>query len=383
MIRFPLAKPDLGDEEKLALIDCIDSNWISSTGSYVTKFESLFVGHFGPGEAVAVVNGTLAIDLALIAVGVVAGDEVLVPNLTFAGSVSPILRLQAIPVLVPSRPDHWNMDASKLEALITPKTKAIVAVHLYGVPCDILDIRDIALRHGLALVEDCAEALGAKVEGRFVGTFGDIGCYSFFGNKVLTTGEGGMCLARNKDFAETLRHYRDHGMKPGQRYWHTAVGYNARMSNLQGAVGFAQFKKLDTFIARRREIHEIYSRCFKACRGLLSPTPAPGVEDVIWLESPVLARGHGLDRDRLLSHLQGLGIETRPFFYPIAAMPAYAHCGTVDADSAYFSGHGFNLPTYTGMSDDDVREIAGHVVEWIEREARWDSGITVDPRYPG
>ncbi len=375
-IRFPVADPRLGEAERRYVIDCLDSHWISSAGKYITDFEELFASTFGAAHAVAAGSGTMAIDLALTAVGVAPGDEVIVPNLTFAGSVSPIYRQQAVPVLAPTAADHWNLDAGALEALITPKTRAVVAVHLYGVPCDIRAVVEVARRHGLKVVEDCAEALGARVDGRFVGTFGDVACYSFYGNKVLTTGEGGMCVTGDAELAERLRRYRDHGMSREHHYWHRVIGYNGRMTNLQAAVGLGQLEEIGEAIARRAAILRRYEEHFDGKEYFLRVEPPADVEPVNWLVSPVLAPGRDLDRDRLLAALRREGIDSRRFFYPIASMPGYSRFGTVDEHSAFFSSHGFCLPTYTGLGDGEIDEIATTACRLIEAQDRPGSGRT-------
>lgn len=375
-IRFPVANPSLEEEERGYLQEAIDTNWISSAGPFIDRFEAGFSEAFGPGTAVAVGNGTVAIDLALKAVGVVPGDEVIVPNFTFVGSVSPIYRLQAIPVLAPTKAGEWNVDVSALEALITPKTRAIIAVHLYGVPCDIRPLVNLARRHGLKVVEDCAEALGASVAGQKVGTFGDVGCFSFFGNKVLTTGEGGMCLTRTPELADSIRLYRDHGMTRTLRYWHRVIGYNGRMTNLQAAVGLGQLERIEGMVQRRMEIQKIYEEVLKPSPFFLWPEIPAEVRSVCWLMSPVLRSDLGLDRDLLLKDLRADGIDSRPFFYPCSVMPAYARFGLDDEASTLVSSHGFNLPTYPALRDDDVREIAQRVLFHLEAQGG-EAGKTV------
>jgi len=366
-IRFPVANPVLGPKEREYVRDAVDSNWVSSTGPFIDRFEKSFGETFGPGHAVAVSNGTIAIDLALEAVGVGPGDEVIVPNFTFVGSVSPIYRLHAIPVLAPTQEGGWNVDVKALEKLITAKTKAIVAVHLYGVPCDIRGIMSLAKRHGLKVIEDAAEALGAKVDGQMVGTFGDVGCFSFFGNKVLTTGEGGMCLARNEELASLIRLYRDHGMTRDKRYWHRVIGYNGRMTNLQAAVGLGQCESIHSIIEERKRIEKSYHGHFDVTPYFRKFESPEGVEPVCWLMSPVLEGDCNLDRDEILKDLRREGIDSRPFFYPCSQMPAFARFGLGDARSDDISAHGFNLPTYPALKDEEVSEISGVLLDILGR----------------
>jgi len=366
--RYPVANPQIGKNESTYVNECLDTHWISSSGKYIGAFEEGFSNTFGPGVSVAVNSGTIAIDLALEAVGISPGDEVMVPNFTFAGSVSPIYRLQAIPVLIPPCEDTWNIDVELLKKYLTPKTKAIIAVHLYGHPCDIKAIVKFAKEHNLAVIEDAAESLGAKVDGRYVGTFGDVGCFSFFGNKVLTTGEGGMCLCKNQQLADNIRLYRDHGMTSDQRYWHKVIGYNGRMTNMQAAVGLGQLERIESLIERRMEIHALYNNVFSKTEFFKKITIPENTQIVNWLESPVLKDSCGLDRNKLIQDLVEDSIETRPFFYPISQMPAYSRFGLNDANSDYFSSHGINLPTYTQLSDSDVNTIAESVCKRIEKQ---------------
>lgn len=377
-----MANPELGQLEKQNIQSCMDTDWISSSGPFVKEFEDSFNQRFGGDHAVAVGSGTMAIELALEAIGISPGDEVLVPNFTFVGSVSPIYRLHAIPVLVPTEKRGWNMDVEVLESFITKRTKAIIAVHLYGMPCDIKKVMQIAKRHGLSVVEDCAESLGATVDGRPVGTFGDVGCFSFFGNKVLTTGEGGICISASEEVAERIRLYRDHGMTKEFRYWHTVIGYNGRMTNLQAAVGCGQLFSIDKMIERRSQIHELYQSKFRGAPFFEQVEELNGVDSVCWLESPLIGGGRGIQRDHLLEKLAQDGIETRPFFYPCSAMPAFSRFGLDDARSVQVSSHGFNLPTYTSLKDEEVLWIAERTLRHLEELDQPEGKITARPIYP-
>jgi len=380
--RYPVANPQIGKNERTYVDECIDTHWISSSGKYINAFEESFSNIFGPGLSVAVNSGTIAIDLALEAVGISPGDEVMVPNFTFAGSVSPIYRLHAIPVLIPPRKDTWNIDVDLLKKHLTPKTKAIIAVHLYGHPCDIKAIVEFAKENNLAVIEDAAESLGAKVDGQFVGTFGDVGCFSFFGNKVLTTGEGGLCLCKNQQLADNIRLYRDHGMTNKQRYWHKVIGYNGRMTNMQAAVGLGQLERIESLIERRMEIHAIYNDTFSKTEFFKEISIPQNTQIVNWLESPVLKEGCGFDRNQLIEDLAKESIETRPFFYPISQMPAYSRFGLNDPYSDYFSSHGINLPTYTQLTDDDVKFIAQNLCDHLEKQFSVGSTETLTLQLP-
>ncbi len=381
-IHYPVANPSIGDREKEYLQDCIKSNWISSSGKYIVQFEKLFSKKLGPGHCVAVSNCTVAIELALRALGITLGDEVIVPNLTFAGSAAPIQRIGAIPVLAPTAKNNWNIDVNSLKNLLSPKTKAIVAVHLYGVPCDIKPLVAFAKENNLRVIEDCAEALGAKIEGNYTGTFGDIACYSFFGNKILTTGEGGMCMAKTLELAEMIKLYKDHGMMPKERYWHRVIGYNGRMTNMQAAVGVGQLESIENVIKRRNEIHEIYQEYFSKNERFLNLELDDTYTCVTWLESPVLQRESQLDRNQLQEDLRRDGIDTRPFFYPLSSTPAFNRFGDNDPNSDYFGSHGFNLPTYTTLTNEDIRFIGAAVCKNAEKQNLQVNGMTLPPVYP-
>jgi perosamine synthetase len=372
----------LGEQEKQNVLSCLDSEWISSSGPFVKTFEKSFNKEFGGRYAVAVNSGTMAIDLALKAVGVSAGDEVIVPNFTFVGSISPIYRLHGIPVLAPTEPNGWNMDVEALPALITRKTKAIIAVHLYGIPANIKKIVEIAKAHGVYVIEDCAESLGACVDGQPVGTFGEVGCFSFFGNKVLTTGEGGICITSSEEKAEQIRLYRDHGMTKEYRYWHKVIGYNGRMTNLQAALGCGQLSHIRQMIERRSAIHDLYQSKFKNSPFFENIIIPKGVDPVCWLESPLIQGGRGIDRDQLLHKLSEDGVETRPFFYPSSVMPAFSRFGLDDARSVQVSSHGFNLPTYTSLKNEDIVWIAERTLYHLSKLDQPESQKTVQPHYP-
>jgi perosamine synthetase len=381
-IRFPVADPRLNSQSVANVDECVRSHWISSSGRYLLEFETEFAKIFGPGHAVSVSNGTIAIELALIALGIGPGDEVIVPNFTFVGSVSPIYRVHATPVLVQPTAEGWNLDPEDVRRHIGPKTKAVIAVHLYGHPCDIVAIKTLCDEHGLFLIEDCAEALGAQVNGQNIGTFGDVGCYSFFGNKVLTTGEGGMCLSTKPEVAEQIYIYKNHGMRADERYWHRVIGYNGRLTNLQAAVGLGQLSTIQSDMDRRWAIYERYNKTLNASPFFRNIPLPQGAKAVNWLQSPVLDKNSGLDRDDLLRQLKTKGIDSRPFFYPISCMPAFSRFGFHDARSHDMAAHGFNLPTYIQLQDEEVDEIAQAVVDICTEMHKNNGSQSFDLRLP-
>ena len=323
---IPIAEPCLGDEELKNVVDAVKSGWISSKGKFIEEFEGGFARYCGVKYGVTTSNGTVALHLALKALGITKDDEVIVPDLTFIATANAVTYCNAIPIFVDSHPEYWCIDPEKVEKKITNKTKAIIPVHLYGHPCDMDAIMDIAKDHGLFVIEDAAEAHGAEYKGRKVGSFGDVSCFSFYGNKILTTGEGGVCLTDNEELRENMRALRDHAMDPNRRYWHDVVGFNYRMTNMQAAIGVAQLEKLGRFVKKKRGIARWYSEGLKDLKekGLIKLHPEmPWAKCVYWMYSILAEDKFGINRDELIRLLEEKGIETRPFFYPIHVLPPY------------------------------------------------------------
>jgi perosamine synthetase len=357
---IPIAEPCIGEEELIGVINAVKSGWISSKGKFIPEFEEKFASYCGAKYGVATSNGTVALHLALAALGMGERAEVIVPSLTFIATANAVRYTRATPLFVDSNPDYWGIDPARIEEAITPKTRAIIPVHLYGHPCDMDPIMDIARRHNLYVVEDAAEAHGAEYKGRRVGSFGDIGCFSFYGNKIITTGEGGMCITSDKALAEKMRILRDHGMNPSKKYWHDVVGFNYRITNLQAAVGVAQIEKLDTFIAKKREIARWYSECLHELeeKGFVKLHPEMSwARCVYWMYTILVQDGFGLSRDELMVKLEENGVETRPFFYPIHTMPPYRLTGW-KTTAEELSKRGISLPTSISLSAKQVEDIA-------------------------
>ncbi len=345
----PIALPDLGDKEFKYLVDAFLSTWISSTGSYITLFEQKMARYCECDYGVAVSNGTAALHLALIALGVSRGDEVIVPDLTFAATINAVLHANATPVIVDVESESWCIDPKEIEKAITPKTKAIIPVHLYGQPCDMGAIMGIAREHGLYVVEDCAEAHGAEYDGEKVGSFGDVGCFSFFGNKVITTGEGGMCVTSSPELNDKMRLYRDHGMSRKVKYRHDVVGYNYRMTNLQAAIGVAQVERIDEILARREEIEMNYRDVLEGIDFLeFQVGNLPGRKKITWLVSHMV---NGRDRGEYMAHLKKSGLDTRPFFYPLSEMEIYKRYLYSNKNALDISKRGICLPTFCDLGE--------------------------------
>lgn len=365
MLNLPLMTPSLAGNELKYLNDCIVSGWISSQGGYVKKFEQLFSDMHDGYSSMAVSSGTAALHLALKALGISAGDEVIVPDLTFAATANVVVHCGARPVCIDVDATTWTMDVTKIESSITDKTRAIIPVHLYGHPCDMDPVMDIARKYNLSVIEDCAEAQGSTYKGRMVGTIGDIGCFSFFSNKVITTGEGGMVMTRNNDLAEQALLYRDHGMSRERRYWHDVAGFNYRMTNLQAAVGVAQLERLDQFVSRRREIGRRYVQGLQGITGLSMPPDLEWASTIYWIFSMLVDENQaGISRDSLISRLSECGIETRPFFYPLHVQQPFKQEGDF-AVADRLSLQGISLPSGNDISDHDIDSVCAEIKKII------------------
>ncbi len=361
MYKIPLSQPSFDKNEWENLKECIESTWISSAGHFINKFEEKYAPFVGTKYAISVCNGTAALHLALLGLSIGQGDEVIVPALTFVASANCVSYLGAKVVLADIDPVTWTVDPENVEKLITKKTKAIIAVHLYGYPADLVRLRKIADKHGLFLIEDAAEAIGAEIKGKKVGSIGDIGCFSFYGNKIITTGEGGMITLNSKELVEKITMYKNHGEgKP--KYYHPVVGFNYRMTNLQAAVGLAQLEKIDDFLAKRERIDRLYRKYLKNIPGIvLPPQDSEERQGVCWLFS-ILLKARPL-RPRLINYLESHGIETRPFFIPMHKLPMYRDNKSYPVTEK-ISKEGLNLPTFTGLTEKQIVYIAGKITKF-------------------
>ena len=320
---IPIAEPSMGDKELEYVTDCVRSGWVSSLGEYVKRFERGFAAYCGVRHGVATHNGTVALHLALAALGIEPGDEVILPSLTFVATANAVAYTGAAPVLVDSEPSTWNIDPEAAARAVSPRTRAIIAVHLYGHPADMDPLRALAKQHGLALVEDAAEAHGARYKGQRVGSLSDVAVFSFFGNKIITTGEGGMVLTDDSELAERCFFLENQARAKENPYWHPEIGYNYRMTNVQAALGVAQLERIDELIAVRVRNAAHYQRRLSEILGLSLPPCAEWAENVYWMYTVLVEEDYGLDRDTLMSRLRERGIDTRPVFYPIHTLPMY------------------------------------------------------------
>jgi len=362
--RIPVAEPEIGEEELENVTQAVKSGWVSSKGSFIEEFEKGFSNYIGVKHAVATSNGTTALHLALVALGIGKGDKVLIPSLTFIATANAVTYTGAEPVFIDSHPEYWCMDPSKIEEKIDDKTKAIIVVHLYGHPCNMDEIMRIAEDHKLHVIEDCAEAHGAEYKNRKVGSFGIISCFSFYGNKIITTGEGGMCLTNNEELADKMRMLRDHGMNPNKKYWHNIVGFNYRMTNLQAALGVAQLNKIDRLVNKKREIATTYKKLLQDLSAITSAPEMPWAKNVYWLYSILVKTTL---RNKIIEYLEKQGIETRPFFYPLHTMPPYEHNLTLPIVEE-LSASGLNLPSGPRLSESQIEAVVESLREILKVE---------------
>jgi perosamine synthetase len=363
MFKIPVYQPWLTDKEKEYVVDCLESNWISSKGKYVNQFETRFAAYIGTEHALTVSNGTVALHLALLTLGIGAADEVIVPTLTYIASVNSIVYTGATPVFVDSLADTWQMDPKDISCKITSKTKAIMVVHLYGHPCDMDPIMAIAKANQLFVIEDCAEAFGSRYQEKHVGTFGDIATFSFYGNKTITTGEGGMVVTNDETLYDRAVHFRSQGLAKHRQYWHDIIGYNYRMTNICAAIGLAQLERIDAIIRKKRQIAMWY-------REVLTGLPvefhnqAENVFHSYWMCSLLVP--HTGWRDSLRQRLEELGIETRPVFYPVHTMPMYSQKFQRHPVAESIGWRGINLPSWPKLEQSQVEFIGDGIRRFFE-----------------
>ena len=359
---IPVAEPNLDGNELKYVTECIKTGWISSIGSYVKRFEKGFSEYCGVKHGIAVANCTVALHLSLKALGIQKRDEVIIPSLTFVATANAVKYVGAKPVFVDSEPRTWNIDPEKIEEKITPKTKAIMPVHLYGHPCNMDRIREIAEKHNLRIIEDAAEAHGAEYKGKKVGSLSDVSCFSFYGNKIITSGEGGMCLTNDKQIAEKIEELKDHGMSKEKRYYHPSLGYNYRLTNIQSAIGLAQLEKIEETIEIKRKNAQIYNSLLKDVKGVKLPVEESWSKNVYWMYSILIGKDYKLTRDELMIKLKNKGIDTRQFFIPLHKMP-YLNEGQNLPVAEEVSEQGINLPSSTKLTKEQIEKISEIILE--------------------
>lgn len=352
---IPISQPSITQKEIDYVHDAVKSTWISSLGKYIDRFEKEFATFCDTKYAVSISNGTVAIQLALHALGIGEGDEVIVPDLSFIATANAVLHVGASPVFVDIDAFNLCLDPTLIEQAITSKTKAIMPVHLYGHPADMVQINQIAKKHNLLVIEDAAEAHGATIEGKKVGSWGDCATFSFYGNKNITTGEGGMITTDDKTLYQKCRYLRDHAMSKEKRYWHTEPGFNFRLTNLQAALGCAQMERIEELMQKRQQIYEWYQENLNQQTGIRLNRTNDWASNCYWLICVELEGFDEKTRDEFMKTLKEKGVDSRPYFYPMSAMPYFETAETPITHQVYQKG--LSLPTYFDLQKEDVVHI--------------------------
>lgn len=361
-ITIPVYAPSLDGNERIYVDQCLESTWISSKGKFVERFEQEFARYVGAAHATTVANGTVALHLAMAALGIGAGDEVIVPTLTYIASVNTIAQTGATPVFADSLESTWQVDPEAIRQAITPRTRAVLVVHLYGHPCDMAPISALCAESGLLLIEDCAEAFGSRYHGQHVGTFGDVATFSFFGNKTITTGEGGMVISRDEALHQRCAKLKNQGVVDYRQYWHDEVAYNYRMTNICAAIGVAQLERAQEIIRKKQAIADWYVESLEKVPVTLNRA----VGDVFhsyWMNCMLVPDASA--RDDLREHLAGAGIETRPVFYPVHKLPMYSSPGKFPR-AEVIGSRGINLPSGPSLKREQVTQIGEEISRFFK-----------------
>lgn len=361
---IPVNTPLLDGNEKKYLIECIETGWISSEGPFVQRFEEEMGVFSQRKHGIAVCNGTAALEIAVKALGIGPGDEVILPTFTIISPAQAISKLGAKPILVDSDPATWNMDVSQIEAKITAKTKAILVVHIYGLPVDMDPVLELCKKYNLKLIEDAAEMHGQTYKGKPCGSFGDVSIFSFYPNKHITTGEGGMVVTNNDELAEKCRSYRNLCFKPEQRFVHDEIGWNYRMTNLQAALGVAQLERITAFVEKKHWIGRSYASLLSNMSEhlILPPASTSYSNNIYWVFGLILKDHIRINAKELIAELGKSGIGCRPFFYPMHLQPVYRKLGWY-TDEHYpiaenMAERGFYIPSGLALTDQDINTVA-------------------------
>lgn len=366
---IPVNEPLLGEKELEYVTDCVTTGWISSAGEYIDKFEEQWAAYCGRRYGVAVSNGTVALQAAVACLDLQPGDEVIMPSFTIISCAMAVVYNGGVPVLVDSDPDTWCMDVAQIEAKITPRTRAIMPVHIYGHPVDMDPLLALAEKHGLVVIEDAAEAHGAEYKGRKAGAFGLLSCFSFYANKIITTGEGGMIVTDDPALAERARSLRNLCFQPQKRFYHTELGHNFRMTNLQAALGVAQIEQVDEFIEIKRRNAGLYSAGLADIGGIQLPVERPNVKNVYWMYGIVLDDGLNLDGPGLAAKLAEAGIGTRPFFLGMHEQPVFHDMGLFSGErypvAERIARQGLYLPSGLTLTEKPINIVCSGIKELV------------------
>lgn len=370
---IPVCEPFLGEEELGYVTNCLKTNWISSQGKYIEEFEEKFANYCGCKYGISTTSGTTALHLALASLGISPGDEVIVPTFTMISTVFAIVYTGAHPVLIDSELETWNMETNKIEEKITPRAKAILPVHIYGHPCDMDPIMEIGRKYKLWVIEDAAEAHGAEYKGKKAGSMGHVNCFSFYANKIITTGEGGMVVTDDEKIAQKARSLKDLAFSRERRFLHTDLGFNYRMTNIQAAIGLAQFERIDRLVEMRRRNAYLYNGYLRNVEGLRLPVEKEWAKNVYWMYAVLVEPEFGMSRDELMNKLREQGIETRTFFIPMHQQPVFAEIGLFKGENypvaEELSQKGMYLPSGSGLSQEEIEYICHSIKKVRSRES--------------
>ncbi|MCS5704697.1 DegT/DnrJ/EryC1/StrS family aminotransferase [Synechococcus sp. FGCU-3] len=369
---IPVNEPVIGEREKELVMECLNTGWISSEGPFVSQFEEAFSRRVGRKHGVACSNGTAALDLAVAALRLGPGDEVILPTFTIISCAAAIVRAGATPVVVDADPDTWNMVPEQVAAAITPRTAAIMVVHIYGLPVDMDPILELAERHQLAVIEDAAELIGGTYKGRPCGSFGHISTFSFYPNKHITTGEGGMVVTDDPALAERCRSLRNLCFQPKQRFIHEELGWNYRMTNMQAALGLAQLERLDGALERKRAIGLHYKRLLEGIKGFkLQAYATSYATNIYWVIAIRSTNQCSRKASEIARFLRGMKIGTRPFFFPIHKQPVFCHIESLNnaycPESETLYSEGFYLPSGLAITDEQINRVAELITSFTEK----------------
>ncbi|HET6498094.1 MAG TPA: DegT/DnrJ/EryC1/StrS family aminotransferase [Coriobacteriia bacterium] len=363
----PVNEPLLHESARAYVDECLRTGWISSEGRFIGEFERAWARYCGMEHGVAVTSGTTALQVAVAALGLEPGDEVIMPTFTIISCALAVIETGAVPVLVDADPRTWCMDVGHVEAMLTPRTRAIMPVHIYGHPVDMDPLLALATQHGLSVVEDAAEAHGATYKGHRVGGLGDLSCFSFYANKIVTTGEGGMVLARSEEHAERLRSLRNLGFRPDRRFYHTELGHNYRLTNVQAAIGLSQVERIAEHVGRKRWMGAAYTERLRDLPCLELPVEEEWATSVYWMYGVVLADDVPFDAEEFARRLRAKGVDTRPFFLGMHEQPVLRARGLFEGErhpvAERIARRGLYLPSGLALTEEQLETVCTAVTE--------------------
>ena len=355
-MKFPITKPSITNYEISKVFDAVKNGWGENCYSYISKFEKELKKYLKVKYVISTSSCFGAISLALNSIGIKKGDEIILADINWIATVAPIVHLGAKPIFVDIDPINWCIDPIEVEKKITKKTKAIIAVHLYGNVCDLKSLKNISKKYKIPLIEDAAEALGSSINKKKVGTFGEFGCYSFHGTKTITTGEGGALVTNSKKLYKLALKFSDHGKNPKKQFWSDLIGYKFKMSNLQAALGYAQIKRVDKIVKKKIQIFNFYKKYLYSKNIFLNPNKK-GEVNSYWMPTVILKKSLKVNREDIFKELKKNNIDNRVFFYPLSILPMFK-ANKKNKVSYNIYKRGFNLPSYFDMSERDIKKIS-------------------------